>query len=77
MYSVFQEISSAIIPYCDKDEMRNKLKKVKKIADDADRARKAAMTEAVSRALETNQQDFVIAILKHQEVCSKIVIINK
>lgn len=28
--------------------MRTKLKEVKKIADDADRARKAAMTEAVS-----------------------------
>ena len=35
--------------------MRNKLKEVKKIVDDADRARKAAMTEAVSRG--TNKQD--------------------
>ena len=43
----FKEISSAIIPYCDKDNMRNKLKEAKKIADDADRAKKAAMTEAV------------------------------
>lgn len=34
--------------------MRNKLKEVKKIVDDADRARKAAMTEAVSRAVGTN-----------------------
>ena len=36
--------------------MRNKLKEVKKIADDADRARKAAMTEAVSRLLGTKEQ---------------------
>ena len=35
--------------------MRNKLKGVKKIADDADRARKAAMTEAVCGAVETNE----------------------
>ncbi|CAB3999052.1 alanine--tRNA ligase, cytoplasmic [Paramuricea clavata] len=57
------EISSAIIPYCEKDDMRNKLKEVKKIADDADRARKAAMTEAAlekTKSLLENKDEKII-----------------
>lgn len=61
------EISSAIIPYCNKDEMRTKLKEVKKIADDADRARKAAMTDAALKKtkglIENRDEKVLIDIL--------------
>ena len=45
-----QDISAAVISAWRKDEMRTKLKAIKKLVDDADKTRKAAMMQRVSRA---------------------------
>lgn len=46
-----EDISAAVISYWVKDEMRNRLKAVKKAIDDKDRARKAALLgEVVDKA---------------------------
>ena len=46
-----EDISAAVISYWLKDEMRNKLKVVKKAIDDKDRARKAALLTEVTNQI--------------------------
>ncbi|XP_046842185.1 alanine--tRNA ligase, cytoplasmic-like isoform X2 [Xenia sp. Carnegie-2017] len=71
------EISSAIIPYCDKDNMRNKLKEAKKIADDADRAKKAAMTEAaLEKTKSLVENGDVKVIVETLDVCANAKILD-
>ena len=43
----FQEISKASISYYCRDNLRNSLKKLKKLLDDLDKARKAALMNEV------------------------------
>ena len=46
-FLLLQDLSAAVISAWRKDEMRTKLKAVKKLVDDADRAKKNAMMQQV------------------------------
>jgi len=48
LLSLLQYLSAAVISAWRKDEMRTKLKAVKKLVDDADRAKKNAMMQQVN-----------------------------
>lgn len=49
LLSLLQDLSAAVISAWRKDEMRTKLKAVKKLVDDADRAKKNAMMQQVNK----------------------------
>ena len=62
MVSLHQDLSNAVIPAWQKDTLRDDLKKLKKLLDDADRAAKANRMQRVTNVF----QYIVIAYQKLQ-----------